>query len=135
MKEHYEEESGKDKGVLRVSGIDVAPENVAGKPIDSLNWKTENRATCVASTAAAGLPYEDWKKDERRLKRKKRKHANKQSGKRSRLRKQVEIEELMMRYETVKVENITLKSEMKQLMEDSEKLRVENVALMVLPIL
>ncbi|KAI7995108.1 Common plant regulatory factor 1 [Camellia lanceoleosa] len=109
-----------------VSRINVAPENVAGKPVDSPNWKTENRATCVASTTAAGLPCEDWKK----LKREKIKHTNKQSARRSRLRKQAETEELMKRYETVKVENITLKSEMKQLMEDSEKLRVENVALM-----
>lgn len=69
-------------------------------------------------------------RDERQLKREKRKHANRQSARRSRLRKQAETEELMKRYETVKVENITLKSEMKQLMEDSEKLRVENAALM-----
>ncbi|XP_028069808.1 transcriptional activator TAF-1-like [Camellia sinensis] len=68
--------------------------------------------------------------DERQLKREKRKHANKQSARRSRLRKQAETEKLIKRYETVKVENITLKSEMKQLMEDSEKLRVKNVALM-----
>ncbi|KAI7993178.1 hypothetical protein LOK49_LG11G02245 [Camellia lanceoleosa] len=43
----------------RVSGIDVAPESVAGKPVDSPNWKIENRATCVASATAAGLPCED----------------------------------------------------------------------------
>ncbi|KAF5938475.1 hypothetical protein HYC85_022734 [Camellia sinensis] len=97
----------------KVSGIDVAPESVAGKPVDSPNWKIENRATCVASTAAAGLPCEDWKKDERQLKREKRKHANRQFVRRSRLRKQAETEELMKRYETVKVENITLKFEMK----------------------
>ncbi|CAL5356222.1 unnamed protein product [Camellia sinensis] len=109
-----------------ISRINVAPENVAGKPVDSPSWKTENRATCVASTTAVGLPSEDWQKDERQLKREKRKHANKQSARRSR----AETEKLMKRYETVKVENITLKSEMKQLMEDSEKLRVENVALM-----
>ncbi|KAF5938546.1 hypothetical protein HYC85_022805 [Camellia sinensis] len=83
-----------------ISRTNVAPEDVAGKL------------------------------DERQLKREKRKHANKQSARRSRLRKQAETEELMKRYEIVKVENITLKSEMKQLMEDSEKLRVENVALM-----
>ncbi|CAL5433262.1 unnamed protein product [Camellia sinensis] len=109
-----------------ISRINVAPENVAGKPVDSPSWKTENRATCVASTTAVALPSEDWQKDERQLKREKRKHANKQSARRSR----AETEKLMKRYETVKVENITLKSEMKQLMEDSEKLRVENVALM-----
>ncbi|CAL5429977.1 unnamed protein product [Camellia sinensis] len=51
--------------------------------------------------------------DERQLKREKRKHANRQFVRRFRLRKQAETEELIKRYETVKVENITLKFEMK----------------------
>ncbi|CAL5433882.1 unnamed protein product [Camellia sinensis] len=97
----------------KVSGIDVAPESVAGKPVDSPNLKIENRATCVASTAAAGCLVKTGRKDERQLKREKRKHANRQFVRRSRLRKQAETKELMKRYETVKVENITLKFEMK----------------------
>ncbi|GMP96391.1 hypothetical protein CsSME_00045057 [Camellia sinensis var. sinensis] len=114
--------------------------NVTSRRVLGLMWLLEmlqeNQATCVASTAAAGLPCEDWKKDEQRLKREKRKHANRQFGRRSSFHicnsaSQLNLLlELMKRYETVKVENITLKSEMKQLMEGSEKLRVENVALM-----
>ncbi|GMP96502.1 hypothetical protein CsSME_00045132 [Camellia sinensis var. sinensis] len=97
----------------KVSGIDVAPESVAGKPVDSPNLKIENRATCVASTAAAGCL------DERQLKREKRKHANRQFVRRSSFHLCNSISqlnlllELMKRYETVKVENITLKFEMK----------------------
>ncbi|XP_057477296.1 common plant regulatory factor 1-like isoform X2 [Actinidia eriantha] len=68
--------------------------------------------------------------DQRQLKRVRRKQANRESARRSRLRKQAETEELMERYETLKVENIALKSEMNQLTEGSEKLRVENAALM-----
>ncbi|PSS09358.1 Common plant regulatory factor 1 like isoform 1 [Actinidia chinensis var. chinensis] len=68
--------------------------------------------------------------DQRQHKQERRKQANRESAKRSRLRKQAETEELMERYETLKVENIALKSEMNQLMEGSEKLRVESAALM-----
>lgn len=38
----------------------------------------------------------------------------------------------MMRYESLNVENVALKTELDQLKEDSEKLRNENAALMVL---
>ncbi|XP_057513025.1 common plant regulatory factor 1-like isoform X4 [Actinidia eriantha] len=68
--------------------------------------------------------------DQRQQKQERRKHANRESARRSRLRKQAETEELMERYESLKVENIALKSEMNQLTEGSEKLRVENAALM-----
>lgn len=45
---------------------------------------------------------------------------------------QAEVDELMKRYETVKVENTALKSEINQLTEEVEKLKAENCALMVL---
>ncbi|KAI8546252.1 hypothetical protein RHMOL_Rhmol07G0102200 [Rhododendron molle] len=43
---------------------------------------------------------------------------------------QAEVDELMKRYETVKVENTALKSEINQLTEEVEKLKDENCALM-----
>lgn len=45
---------------------------------------------------------------------------------------QAEVDELMKRYETVKVVNTALKSEINQLTEEVEKLKDENCALMVL---
>ncbi|KAA8522481.1 hypothetical protein F0562_013158 [Nyssa sinensis] len=112
----------------RVSGITAAPENVVGKSVESPIGETEASAACGASTAAAGLPFEV--RDERQLKRERRKQANRESAKRSRLRKQVETEELLARYESLKMENLALKSEIKQLTQESDKVRLENAALM-----
>uniref|UniRef100_A0A5B6YJ36 Putative common plant regulatory factor 1 isoform X3 n=1 Tax=Davidia involucrata TaxID=16924 RepID=A0A5B6YJ36_DAVIN len=114
----------------RVSGITVVPENVTGKSVESPIGKIEASAACAASTAGAGLPFEVWVQDERQLKRERRKQANRESARKSRLRKQAETEELMMRYESLKVENLTLKSEINQLTKESDKVRRENAALM-----
>ncbi|PSS09357.1 Common plant regulatory factor 1 like isoform 2 [Actinidia chinensis var. chinensis] len=113
-----------------VLGIIVAPENAARQPVDTLNGKAKTIKTCAAATSGVGLPLEVQIQDQRQHKQERRKQANRESAKRSRLRKQAETEELMERYETLKVENIALKSEMNQLMEGSEKLRVESAALM-----
>ena len=67
------------------------------------------------------------------MKRERRKQANRESARRSRLRKQAEYEELVRRWESLNMENMALKSELGQLKDDSEKLRLENAALMVLP--
>lgn len=65
------------------------------------------------------------------MKRERRKQANRESARRSRLRKQAEYEELVRRWEYLNMENMALKSELGQLKDDSEKLRLENAALMV----
>ncbi|GFZ01482.1 G-box binding factor 3 [Actinidia rufa] len=115
-----------------VLGIIVAPENAARQPVDTdtPNGKAKTIKTCDAATSGVGLPLEVRIQDQRQQKQERRKQANRESARRSRLRKQAETEELMERYETLKVENIALKSEMNQLTEGSEKLRVENDALM-----
>ncbi|XP_057513022.1 common plant regulatory factor 1-like isoform X2 [Actinidia eriantha] len=113
-----------------VSGIIVAPENAARQPVDTPTGKAKTIKTCAAATSGVGLPLEVRIQDQRQQKQERRKHANRESARRSRLRKQAETEELMERYESLKVENIALKSEMNQLTEGSEKLRVENAALM-----
>jgi len=70
-------------------------------------------------------------KDERELKREKRKQSNRESARRSRLRKQVETEELATQVESLTAENTSLRSEIGRLTESSEQLRLENSALMV----
>ncbi|XP_035822492.1 common plant regulatory factor 1-like [Zea mays] len=70
-------------------------------------------------------------KDERELKREKRKQSNRESARRSRLRKQAETEELATQVESLAAENTSLRSEIGRLTESSEKLRRENSALMV----
>ncbi|XP_031498786.1 bZIP transcription factor 16-like [Nymphaea colorata] len=73
-----------------------------------------------------GVPSEMWLQDERELKRQRRKQSNRESARRSRLRKQAECEELARRVETLKDENGSLRSELRQLREECEKLKSEN---------
>lgn len=82
------------------------------------------------SPLSPALPNETWLQNERELKREKRKQSNRESARRSRLRKQAEAEELAMRVQSLTGENLTLKSEINKLMENSEKLKLDNAALM-----
>ncbi|XP_039027366.1 common plant regulatory factor 1-like isoform X2 [Hibiscus syriacus] len=75
------------------------------------------------------MPTEVWMQNERELKRERRKQSNRESAKRSRLRKQAETEELARKVESLTAENATLRSEINQLTEKSDKLRVENASL------
>ncbi|MCD7460456.1 Common plant regulatory factor [Datura stramonium] len=82
------------------------------------------------SPLSTALPNETWLQNERELKREKRKQSNRESARRSRLRKQAEAEELAMRVQSLTAENSTLKSEINKLMETSEKLKLDNATLM-----
>ncbi|KAF3548567.1 hypothetical protein DY000_02002562, partial [Brassica cretica] len=73
---------------------------------------------------------ETWLQNERELKRERRKQSNRESAKRSRLRKQAETEELARKVEALTAENMALRSELNQLNEKSDKLRGANAALL-----
>ncbi|CAM0953720.1 unnamed protein product [Alopecurus aequalis] len=78
-----------------------------------------------------GISTELSFKDEREVKREKRKQSNRESARRSRLRKQAETEELAIQVESLTAENTSLRSEIGKLTKSSEKLRLENSALVV----
>ncbi|TKY64023.1 Common plant regulatory factor 1 [Spatholobus suberectus] len=82
-----------------------------------------------APQPCAVVPSEAWLQNERELKRERRKQSNRESARRSRLRKQAETEELARKVEMLNAENVSLKSEITQLAESSEQLRMENSAL------
>ncbi|KAL7231965.1 hypothetical protein ACSBR2_010062 [Camellia fascicularis] len=73
-----------------------------------------------------GMITDQWIQDERELKRQKRKQSNRESARRSRLRKQAECEELQARVETLTNENSTLRDELRRVSEECEKLTSEN---------
>ncbi|CAH2069262.1 unnamed protein product [Thlaspi arvense] len=75
-----------------------------------------------------GAPHEVW--NEKEVKREKRKQSNRESARRSRLRKQAETEELSVKVDVLVAENMTLRSKLSQLNDESEKLRLENEALL-----
>ncbi|XP_078431648.1 G-box-binding factor 3-like [Wolffia australiana] len=77
-----------------------------------------------------GMHSELWVQDERELKRERRKQSNRESARRSRLRKQAETEELAEKVEALKAENLALRTEISRLSENSAKLRQENAVLL-----
>lgn len=74
-----------------------------------------------------GVPTELW--DERELKRQRRKQSNRESARRSRLRKQAECEELAKRVDILKADNASLRKELNRLGEECKKLSTENAFL------
>ncbi|KAK9280705.1 hypothetical protein L1049_014403 [Liquidambar formosana] len=123
----------------KVLGNTVAPSSAVGKLVGTVtalelrNASSMNAKTSPASVPqpAAVLPSDAWITgiNERELKRERRKQSNRESARRSRLRKQAEAEELAVKVESLSAENITLKSEINRLKENSEKLRFENTTL------
>nr|XP_029123778.1 bZIP transcription factor 16 isoform X8 [Elaeis guineensis] len=75
------------------------------------------------------VPPDPSIQDERELKRQKRKQSNRESARRSRLRKQAECEELANRVVTQKEENNSLKEELKRMRGECDKLTSENATL------
>ncbi|XP_068654773.1 G-box-binding factor 1 [Aristolochia californica] len=73
-----------------------------------------------------GVPPDMWINDERELKRQRRKQSNRESARRSRLRKQAECEELAAKVDTLSNENRSLRDELQRLAEECEKLTSEN---------
>ncbi|XP_020599310.1 common plant regulatory factor 1-like isoform X2 [Phalaenopsis equestris] len=68
--------------------------------------------------------------EDRELKQERRKQSNRESARRSRLRRQAETEELAIKVGTLIAENSTLRSEISRLTKSSDKLKLENSALM-----
>jgi plant G-box-binding factor len=101
---------------------------VAGNVIRS--GREGNRSLDANANPSMGVPPEAWFQNERELKRERRKQSNRESARRSRLRKQAESEDLAHKVEALIAENVALKSEIGQFTEKSEKLRQENAALM-----
>ncbi|CAH8313309.1 unnamed protein product [Eruca vesicaria subsp. sativa] len=84
----------------------------------------------IMSQSLAMVPPETWLQNERELKRERRKQSNRESARRSRLRKQAETEELARKVEALTAENMALRSELNQLSEKSDKLRGANATLL-----
>ncbi|XP_042410078.1 bZIP transcription factor 1-A-like [Zingiber officinale] len=68
-------------------------------------------------------------KDERELKRQRRKQSNRESARRSRLRKQAEYGELAQHVDVLKEENTTLRAELDNVKKEYDELLTQNASL------
>ncbi|KAM7516278.1 hypothetical protein LguiA_005861 [Lonicera macranthoides] len=78
------------------------------------------------SVSPVAMMPDQWGQDEREIKKQKRKQSNRESARRSRLRKQAECEELQARVETLSNDNRSLRDELQRLSEECKKLTSEN---------
>ncbi|KAK1301141.1 G-box-binding factor 1 [Acorus calamus] len=123
------------------------PVPVPGKPTNNIGMDLWNASSSGAVTtkgrpgpvsispAIAPAPIigregfvadQQWVQDERELKRQKRKQSNRESARRSRLRKQAECDDLAKKVDALTSENCALKNELQQLSEECRKLTSEN---------
>ncbi|KAG8373708.1 hypothetical protein BUALT_Bualt11G0052800 [Buddleja alternifolia] len=109
--------------------------SLPGNPVVSMSATNLNMGMDLWNGSPAGSgamklgvnrPGAQWVQDERELKRQKRKQSNRESARRSRLRKQAECEELQQRVEILSNENRTLRDELQRLSEECEKLTSDN---------
>ncbi|XP_074575614.1 bZIP transcription factor 1-B-like isoform X2 [Curcuma longa] len=88
--------------------------------------------TTVSGTlvgASEKVPSEIWLQDERELKKQRRKQSNRESARRSRLRKQAEYEEVAQRVEVLKEENTALRAELDTFRKEYDELVAQNASL------
>ncbi|KAK9056135.1 hypothetical protein SSX86_027224 [Deinandra increscens subsp. villosa] len=99
-------------------------------PYKAYDSELKKSPTVLTSAPLARVASEALLLNERELKRERRKQSNRESARRSRLRKQAEAEELAIRVDALTAENLNLKSEVNRLVDTSEKLKFQNVTLM-----
>ncbi|XP_042424186.1 G-box-binding factor 3-like isoform X3 [Zingiber officinale] len=107
----------------------TSPSLVQAFPVKK-NGTPVHQTTIPKMSGCNGVPSEPWMQDERTVKREKRKQSNRESARRSRLRKQAENEELAKKVDTLFAENTNLRSEISRLTTNSNALRTENSALL-----
>ncbi|ESW28281.1 hypothetical protein PHAVU_003G273900 [Phaseolus vulgaris] len=100
--------------------------------IPALHGKVSSTAVAggmITAGSRDGVQSQIWLQDERELKRQRRKQSNRESARRSRLRKQAECDELAQRADVLKEENATLRAEVSRIRSEFEQLRSENASL------
>ncbi|GMI86414.1 G-box binding factor 1 [Hibiscus trionum] len=118
---------GKPIVSVPATNLNIGMDLWSGSPATTGAAKMRSNSSGAVATVPTGVVMpEQWVQDERELKRQKRKQSNRESARRSRLRKQAECEELQARVESLANENHNLREELKKLSDECEKLTSEN---------
>lgn len=133
------EQSEANGGHKKAKGVNVTPETILGKTVggimssdsgSDLEFKNSPNMTSAIVTMVPNTAVLQVHSNERELKRERRKQSNRESARRSRLRKQAEAEELGTKVEALTVENLKLKSEVNQLTINAANLKHQNAKLL-----
>ncbi|XP_059638389.1 G-box-binding factor 1-like isoform X2 [Cornus florida] len=115
-------------------GMDFWNASAAGATPVKTRLNASGASPLVSSATMVGregiLHDHQLYQDERELKREKRKQSNRESARRSRLRKLAECEELQVKVDKLNNENQTMRDEMQRLAEECEKLTSDNNSIM-----
>lgn len=122
--------SGEKKAGVLYNAARVGETNTNIDPSKGITLSGVELRASATSQLNTGVRLEPWTQDERALKREKRKQSNRESARRSRLRRQAETGELAMKVEALGAENTSLRSEISKLKENSDKLIAENSSLL-----
>ncbi|KAL8167667.1 hypothetical protein V2J09_009166 [Rumex salicifolius] len=115
---------GKPVVSIAATNLNIGMGSWNGSPADTMKSRQENGVTSAAQD-------HQWMQDERELKRQKRKQSNRESARRSRLRKQAECEELQRKVDSLSGENQSLTQELQRLAEECNKITAENTSIKV----
>ncbi|XP_068656719.1 G-box-binding factor 1-like isoform X2 [Aristolochia californica] len=125
--------SGKPPVTMPATNLNIGMDLWNSSPAGGVTIKGRSNSASTPSVVVppplAGrevVPPDMWINDERELKRQRRKQSNRESARRSRLRKQAECEELAAKVDTLSNENRSLRNELQRLAEECEKLTSEN---------
>ncbi|KAK9052855.1 hypothetical protein SSX86_029485 [Deinandra increscens subsp. villosa] len=114
-------------GLVNQTMVFVPMSAAAAGPTSSFNMG----GMVAAVGSRENMQPQIWLQDEREVKRQRRMQSNRESARRSRLRKQAECDELAQLAETLNEENASLKTELSHIRSDYEQLVDENAALKV----
>ncbi|KAL7261982.1 hypothetical protein ACSBR1_000387 [Camellia fascicularis] len=122
------------KPAMPVTNLNIGNASPSGPTNIKMRMNASGDSPQVAPAAVVGhegISHNNpWTQDEREIKREKRKQSNRESARRSRLRKQAECEELQTRVQKLRNDNRTLEEELKNLAKECEKLTSENNSIM-----
>ncbi|KAK7252897.1 hypothetical protein RIF29_37158 [Crotalaria pallida] len=124
---------GKPVVSMSATNLNIGMDLWNASPASAENAKIRHNQSVASGVVASSTTMkhdvprgEHWIQDERELKRQKRKQSNRESARRSRLRRQAGYEELQKRVEVMGNENRILRGELQRVTEECEKLTSEN---------